>query len=278
MASKARRPSLALSEAKAPASAATSARRQLYLWIAYNVVLYGAIVVSGAILFMVMVGMVTVGGGDSDVKDDWIEVNSQILNGVFTWMAVTNHPFFLYRLVMTLRVLGIRRLAWSVGIERRTRAARYLNGHFPLVFVDTTVIRDSKLERVEAADNGVDDEDVYIDLLAGNEDTERLEEIAYLRGDAENLRNTFVMLNWNCLFQYPITAVMWAYSASSRPSFVIAAFLPLSFLCNFGGQYRIFRLNKRIKTRRAEAAAAAVGGPTPVADEPTNRDDFVTSQ
>ncbi|KAG3145056.1 hypothetical protein PI126_g13894 [Phytophthora idaei] len=228
-----------------------AAKRRLYLWIAYNVVLYAAIVVSGAILFMVMVGMVKVGGDDKGVKDDWIEVNSQILNGVFTWMAITNHPFFFYRLGKTLQVLGIRRWNWVPGMDKRVRAARYLSRHFPLVFVDTEAVHGHKVESTEAQDAAADDGEVY--LLADNEETETLEEISYNRGDAENLLNTFVMLNWNCLFQYPITAVMWAYNADTRPGFVIGVFLPLSFLCNFGGQYRIFKLNKDIKARRSAA-------------------------
>ncbi|KAG7378470.1 hypothetical protein PHYPSEUDO_010067 [Phytophthora pseudosyringae] len=234
-------------------------KRRLYLWIAYNVVLYAAIVVSGAILFMVMVGMVHV--GDKDVKDDWIEVNSQILNGVFTWMAITNHPFFLYRLVKTLQVLGIRRWNWSRAADQRARAVRYLSRHFPLVFVDTEAAHDHK---VEAQDAGTTADDGEVYLLTEHEETETVDEITYNRGDAENLRNTFVMLNWNCLFQYPITAVMWVYNADTRPGFVIGVFLPLSFLCNFGGQYRIFKLNKDIKARRS---AAAVGVPPPTSSD-----------
>ncbi|EEY58160.1 uncharacterized protein PITG_00778 [Phytophthora infestans T30-4] len=230
----------------------TDKRRQ-YLWIAYNVVLYAVIVVSGAILFMVMVGMVKVGGGDKDVKDDWIEVNSQILNGVFTWMAITNHPFFIYRLVKILQVLGSRCWNWVPVLDKRVRAARYLSRHFPLVFVDTEAVYSHKVESTEAQGAAADDGEVY--LLTEHEETETLEEISYNRRDAENLRNTFVMLNWNCLFQYPITAVMWAYDADTRPGFVIGVFLPLSFLCNFGGQYRIFKLNKDIKARRSRRSS-----------------------
>jgi len=252
------------------ASSATDAgaKRRLCLFIAYNVVLYGVIVVSGAILFMVMVGMVTVGGGDQDVKDDWIEVNSQILNGVFTWMAVTNHPFFLFRLVKLLQVLGIRRWDWAAARATRANAARYLSPLFPLVFVNTAPAQDHKVGLMEAQDAAADDDQTYFDLLKDDAETEQVDEIAYLRGDAENLRNTFVMLNWNCLFQYPITAVMWAYSSKARPGFVIGVFLPLSFLCNFGGQYRIFKLNKDIKARRAAALEKAASD----ASQPTSSD------
>ncbi|KAE9042976.1 hypothetical protein PR003_g3261 [Phytophthora rubi] len=251
-------------------SADPAAKRRLYVWIAYNVALYAAIVVSGAILFMVMVGMVTVGGGDKHVKDQWIEVNSQILNGVFTWMAITNHPFFLYRLIRTLQVLGIRRWDWVAPMATRSRAARYLSRHFPLVFVDTVAIPDHKVEAQDVAlTTGADDSDVY--LLADSEEAEQVDDIAFVRSDAENLRNTFVMLNWNCLFQYPITAVMWAYDSDTRPGFVIGVFLPLSFICNFGGQYRIFKLNKDIKARRANA----LGNTNPNSNEMTNSDNSI---
>ncbi|GMF52270.1 unnamed protein product [Phytophthora fragariaefolia] len=246
-----------------------AARRRLYVWIAYNVVLYAVIVASGAILFMVMVGMVTVGGGDKDVKDDWVEVNSQILNGVFTWMAITNHPFFLYRLAKTLQVLGIRRWEWVPAMDTRVRAARYLSRHFPLVFVDSEVIHNHKVELAEAQDAGAGADDSEAYLLADMEEAEHVDEIAYVRSDAEHLRNTFVMLNWNCLFQYPITAVMWAYNSDTRPGFVVGVFLPLSFMCNFGGQYRIFKLNKDIKARRANA----VGRPEQDSSDQMNRGD-----
>ncbi|KAF1794732.1 Protein of unknown function DUF2985 [Phytophthora cactorum] len=159
--------------------------------------------------------------------------------------------------------LGIRRWNWVPGMDKRVRAARYLSRHFPLVFVDTEAVHGHKVESTEAQDAAADDGEVY--LLADHEETETLEEISYNRGDAENLRNTFVMLNWNCLFQYPITAVMWAYNANTRPGFVIGVFLPLSFLCNFGGQYRIFKLIKDIKARRSAAHVGEAGPPaTPI--------------
>jgi cytoskeletal protein RodZ len=40
-----------------------------YLWVLYNVILYGIIVVSGAILFMVMVGMIQIEGNEKKKKN-----------------------------------------------------------------------------------------------------------------------------------------------------------------------------------------------------------------
>ena len=41
------------------------------------------------------------------------------------------------------------------------------------------------------------------------------------------------LLNGQCIFQYPITAVMWIYigKAHERPDWVLGVFLPMSFLC-----------------------------------------------
>eukprot|EP01119_Soliformovum_irregulare_P011532 TRINITY_DN2906_c0_g1_i1.p1 TRINITY_DN2906_c0_g1~~TRINITY_DN2906_c0_g1_i1.p1 ORF type:complete len:237 (-),score=40.17 TRINITY_DN2906_c0_g1_i1:54-659(-) len=64
----------------------------MWLW------LYLTIVVSGAILFMVLVGMVPI--ADKQKKDDYIEINSQILNAIFSLMAVASHPLRLFALYL----------------------------------------------------------------------------------------------------------------------------------------------------------------------------------
>lgn len=60
--------------------------------------LFVAIVISGAILFMVMVGMVKI--TPKSQSDLWIEVNSQILNGIFTLLALSTHPLRIYYLFL----------------------------------------------------------------------------------------------------------------------------------------------------------------------------------
>uniref|UniRef100_A0A0G4G905 Transmembrane protein n=1 Tax=Chromera velia CCMP2878 TaxID=1169474 RepID=A0A0G4G905_9ALVE len=59
----------------------------------WEIIIYLAIVTSGAILFMVMVGMI-----HPDDPEAWTEISSQVLNGIFTYMAFVNQPYRLYYL------------------------------------------------------------------------------------------------------------------------------------------------------------------------------------
>ncbi|DAZ98904.1 TPA: hypothetical protein N0F65_001343, partial [Lagenidium giganteum] len=192
-----------------------------WAWIIYNVVMFTVIVVSGAILFMVIVGMIQL--HDKDKKDDWIEVNSQILNGVFTWMAFTNHPFFAYRLYHILRLLNP-----ASNPDEKEGSALTLSKLFPLVF-PPAVSHQGKT-------------------------THKTQTRAYDEADVWYLRKTFIILNFNCIFQYPMAIVMWSFNAKTRPGYIIGIFLPLSFLCNAVGQVRLFKLTKR-KKAALEAAA-----------------------
>ncbi|KAH6602662.1 hypothetical protein BASA61_000889 [Batrachochytrium salamandrivorans] len=59
-------------------------------WNILSVVLLLVIVVSGAILFMALVGMLTF--SSPSIKSVWIEVNSQILNAIFTFNVLVVQP------------------------------------------------------------------------------------------------------------------------------------------------------------------------------------------
>ena len=63
-----------------------------------------------------------------------------------------------------------------------------------------------------------------------------------------------LLLNLNCIFQYPITIAMWYYigQASVRPPLIIGIFLPLSFLCGLASgiwPMMLQRDRKRKETR-----------------------------
>lgn len=66
------------------------------------------------------------------------------------------------------------------------------------------------------------------------------------------------LLNGQCIFQYPITVVMWMYAAKAhvRPGWVIALFLPLSFLCGIVSGLWPALMTMDRKKRLAAAAAA----------------------
>ncbi|XP_044978738.1 uncharacterized protein LOC123445767 [Hordeum vulgare subsp. vulgare] len=68
----------------------------LFVWIV-------AVGISGAILFMVMTGMLNAVLRSKSHKDTWFEVNNQILNALFTLMCLYNHPRRFYHLALLCR-------------------------------------------------------------------------------------------------------------------------------------------------------------------------------
>ncbi|CAA2945348.1 uncharacterized protein LOC111368522 [Olea europaea var. sylvestris] len=68
----------------------------LFIWIT-------CVAVSGAILFMVMIGMLNHAIPKKSQRDIWFEVNNQILNALFTLMCLYQHPKRIYHLALLLR-------------------------------------------------------------------------------------------------------------------------------------------------------------------------------
>lgn len=62
-----------------------------------------AVGVSGAILFMVMTGMLNRALPKKSQRDTWFEVNNQILNALFTLMCLYQHPRRFYHLALLCR-------------------------------------------------------------------------------------------------------------------------------------------------------------------------------
>ena len=62
-----------------------------------------AVRVSGAILFMVMTGMLNRVLPTKPQRDAWFEVNNQILNALFTLLCLYQHPRRFYHLVLLCR-------------------------------------------------------------------------------------------------------------------------------------------------------------------------------
>ncbi|KAG0556949.1 hypothetical protein KC19_11G090000 [Ceratodon purpureus] len=62
-----------------------------------------AVAVTGAILFMVMVGMLNKVLPKKSDRDRWFEITNQILNGLFTVMALYNHPIRILHLHYLIR-------------------------------------------------------------------------------------------------------------------------------------------------------------------------------
>lgn len=61
------------------------------------------VAVSGAILFLVLTGMLNTAIPRKSQRDVWFEVNNQILNALFTLMCLYQHPKRLYHLILLFR-------------------------------------------------------------------------------------------------------------------------------------------------------------------------------
>ncbi|XVE69503.1 hypothetical protein DITRI_Ditri09bG0157200 [Diplodiscus trichospermus] len=68
----------------------------LFLWII-------CVAISGAILFLVMTGMLNAALPKKSQRNTWFEVNNQILNALFTLMCLYQHPKRFYHLVLLCR-------------------------------------------------------------------------------------------------------------------------------------------------------------------------------
>ncbi|XP_021732573.1 uncharacterized protein LOC110699358 [Chenopodium quinoa] len=68
----------------------------LFVWIV-------CVAVSGAILFLVMTGMLNGALPKKSQRNAWFEVNNQILNALFTLMCLYQHPQRFYHLALLLR-------------------------------------------------------------------------------------------------------------------------------------------------------------------------------
>lgn len=68
----------------------------LFVWIL-------CVAISGAILFLVMTGMLNHVIPQKSVRNVWFEVNNQILNALFTLMCLYQHPKRLYHFVLLCR-------------------------------------------------------------------------------------------------------------------------------------------------------------------------------
>lgn len=87
----------------------------LFLWIV-------VVAVSGAILFLVMTGMLNKVLPSKTQRNAWFEVNNQILNALFTLMCLYQHPKRFYHLVLLCR--------WGPKDVSKLRAVYCKNGTY----------------------------------------------------------------------------------------------------------------------------------------------------
>jgi hypothetical protein len=161
------------------------------------------IITSGAIFFIVVVGIIKV-----DEKDVYLEITSQILNGCFTFLALYNQPERLRNLYRISQLLAFQKQSIRSEYQYQSQISdleKKINQDYPFI----------KFPKNE---------------FISNDSTLPLKENGNL--SHQNFLITMILLNMNCIFQYPITISMWSYitNVTNRPPEIIYIFLPLSFL------------------------------------------------
>jgi hypothetical protein len=170
----------------------------------FNGIIMSIVVVSGAILFMVMVGMISF--PRQETKQEWFEINAQILNACFTLTALMVQPQRFLLFLWTVKWV------YSNGVKKR-EYARMIEETIPAV----KLYQSSNSETTLPSPVELDPE-----LPLPSDD----------HTPVWKWYTILALLNGQCIFQYPITYVQWAWigKALERPAWVIAVFLPLSFL------------------------------------------------
>ncbi|KAJ1554406.1 hypothetical protein HK405_005151 [Cladochytrium tenue] len=227
------------------------------------------IVVSGAILFMVLVKWIRPDGGSKQATDDWIEVSSQVLNAVFTLNALLTAPSRMlnaWRLIAyhALRNRLIRASAAPINPSSETNVrarvrARHLADRLEAVYSPL------RLPPLPPAPSNPGATPTKVNADADDDDD--------VNNDDPTTASTsldpavFPLFTWysiiafynlNCHFQWPMAAVMWGWAADyhSRPSYLVYTFLVLSFVCGgIAGIWQAILSGRIAKARKAAKAA-----------------------
>ena len=188
------------------------------------------VIVSGALLFMVLVGMITF--SSEHTKGMWDEVTSQILNGLFTLKAIAVQParaFGLYQLV-TAKSAHTMRTHERGNSASADLAPAAKKGSFSAQVRKSNASTASASAAVKRLGRGLN----------------RSEAIVF-----------FLLLNINCWAQYVMAGFMWGYQnellGGTRPMIAIALALPISFFAEIAASvWQHFRAKRRRKQRSAK--------------------------
>ncbi|KAJ8328027.1 hypothetical protein QVD99_006245 [Batrachochytrium dendrobatidis] len=264
-------------------------RPYLTPWNIFSLVLLFVIIVSGAILFMALVGMLRF--STKEVKNLWIEVNSQILNTIFTFNALVVQPERAWLIYCTIKYrLALGRFRKILNIQGDEEAAAALSK------LDADTYRTSQIDsafenmalwagRIQSKVNAIhlfsgydfraSTSTVAVDQAVSNEVLPNTSKTVYPPATAVDMGHAsnpdlqqkvysvhtpfytwvaiLAFLNGQCFFQYPIDYGMWAWAVdyNSRPPWIVGTFLPLSFLSGaIGGIWPM------LIARKAKRAAA----------------------
>lgn len=260
--------------------------------VVLNILILLTIIVSGAALFMALVGMLHFSSSESLAL--FVEINSQILNALFTYNAFVSHPGYTIAVWHTWKYWKATKSqdkaiihSSAVSINKIFNAIR-LQGFqedsgrqtSPNTLIDSPSLSNDALEaRQQSMDaNRItviaenlaqqSNNSVSSDVVVSNLENRCI-------GDAQNIQKdpsaaasqpltptpfaswirVILFLQLQCIFQYPITFAMWywAQNFTQRPSLIISICLPLSFLSGLTGGLSLLQIDRKASKQQKEA-------------------------
>ncbi|KAI8898526.1 hypothetical protein BC833DRAFT_620215 [Globomyces pollinis-pini] len=220
---------------KSKPTVSTIIKSQLTLANMMGLILTTIIVVSGAIIFMVMVDWIPL---TSENKILWIEINSQILTGIFTITALLSQPVRLMMIYWTYKWFH------SDGEDKNMYATK-INNVMPLIHLSTDKLNPGLQNQVKAIKTNSDD-DVAVNMESCkvghchevSSSNSSVQTVTSFEKPQRTVTPTWkwililFFLNTQCIFQYPVTYVQWVWvnHPTDRPTIIVGIFVPLSFL------------------------------------------------
>ncbi|KAI8810838.1 hypothetical protein BJ742DRAFT_160520 [Cladochytrium replicatum] len=228
------------------------------------------IVGSGAFLFMILVKWIQF--PTKEQNDAWIgmgtiifhliasfnspfrplaEYNSQILNAMFTLSALLAHPSRAYHFMNAIYLLWPNTSPQKGDEEKIAQRIEIVEKAFPNV-----VVRPRGLP--PPAGTAKDPQN--------------------LSTSAVSFFWIIIILNLNCIFQYPLAACMWAWASNypARPGAVVYTFLVLSFSCAMIAVIWLVLIERRVKRARAKLSAIEIVSDSATGGSLENSGDCVT--
>ncbi|ODN78261.1 hypothetical protein L202_03910 [Cryptococcus amylolentus CBS 6039] len=225
--------------------------------------IYGFLVVFwGAAIVLFLLGWIDVGGGDK--QSVWVEISSQVVNGLFTVTGVGLIPW---------RSLDTYRMGVIWTLKRRGERRRDKLGLPPID--DPNDLPDP---RTIPGYIHVLNEQEYA-KLAHHQEKFALSQTWY-KPHATATHRAFpirwalwntILMDLNSVFQCILCGCMWGMRWRQRPAWTTGCLIPLSFLCGIGASLLIFLGSKRTKKEiiLSQKLRQALGVPLAIAQPST---------
>lgn len=178
------------------------------------------VIVDGAILFMLLVGMLNQQVTDPERREYWIEFNSQILNALFFMFAITVQPERLYMIFL-----------WFYNFESCQRYFGLSNARGDFKLDDNNGLGDTSSTIDLSSSTNSDVSSSSIELSISGTSTDSNAPVIPLLSRSKIFKILF-LLQAHCAAQYVLSYHMWKYDATTRPALVIE--ISLVCACFFG--------------------------------------------